>query len=314
MRHFQNRIQGLMNDLNMLLSCFRTKMSDIRDRNYIIDVLGNVSSRFRCIAGDKTFWTDCIRLDFLSRSEEDVMGNEKRLKMIIDGFLSESARDLTVSGDIPLRQIKQQKSSYKHGAIFRGGVPRDALLAKSIYKIDVSKDDIQGLSMKCPNIILLSFDSIKLAEWPADQNHWHSLTELTLSFTNSPDAFRDVQCHSIMPNLQSFKMKEDGCPPIMLPDMTRSHKLAEVELIGGSHQSFCFPFNYKEVAPFPSGLMKLTINMIEFVEGVDHHGCLTMDTMDTMDVLTAIKHHSTECRIKYEFFQNITTLYSGILS
>ena len=175
--------------------------------------------------------------------------------------------------------------------------------------MNITKENIQALSSKCPNLTFLSFYSIRLTEWPAEQNPWHSLKELALSFTESPNTFRHLDLHRIAPNLQTLKITEDGCPPIMLPDMTQCHKLANVELIGGGHQSFCFPFNYKELVPFPSCLMRLTIIMIEFIEGVGRG----VERLDTMEVLTAIKKHSTRCQVQYEFFQDLTTICSGTL-
>ena len=76
----------------------------IRDRDYIIDVLGNVSCRFRRIAGDRIFWHDHVKLDFLSQSEEDVMRNMNKFKRIIDCYLSKSTRNITVRGDIQLKK------------------------------------------------------------------------------------------------------------------------------------------------------------------------------------------------------------------
>ena len=271
------------------------------NRTYIIDVLGNVSSRFRRIARDRAFWGGRITLDFLSRCEEDVMINEKRLKRIADSFLGESARDITVRGDVPLMQINQQS--------WGCSVSRDSLRARSICRMNISKENIQGLSSKCPNLMYLSFYSIKLTEWPAEQNPWHSLKELALSFTESPNTFRHLDLHHIAPNLRTLKITEDGCPPIRLPDMTQCHELANVELIGGGHQSFCFPFNYKELAPFPCGLKKLTIIRIEFVEGVGR----VVERLDTMEVLKVIKKHSTQCQVQYEFFQDMTTICSSTL-
>ena len=169
--------------------------------------------------------------------------------------------------------------------------------------MDICKGSLQKLSFKCPNLILLSFHSIRLPLWPAEQNCWHSLTELALSFTESPNTFRGIQLHLIMPNIEILKITEDGCPPILLPDVAQCHKLATVELISGGHQSFCFPL--KETAPFPSGLTGLKIIMIDFMKGAVR--------LDTMEVLMAVKKFSTGCKIEYEYFQNLTTICSGTL-
>ena len=166
------------------------------------------------------------------------------------------------------------------------------------------KENIKTLSFECPNLTDLNFSSIKVSKWPLEHNSWHSLKELSLSFIESPDTFRGIKLNHIAPNLQTFKIKEDGCPPIMLPDMTQCQKLSIVELIGGGHQSFCFPFNYEDVAPFPSCLESLTVILIDFVGE---------RRLDTLKVLSAIKNSSTGSKIQYEFFQDMTTICSGTL-
>ena len=89
--------------------------------------------------------------------------------------------------------------------------------------------------------------------------------------------------------------------------MTRCEKLTSVELIGGGHQKFSLPLNWGEKMPFSSGLRTLIISMIEFVQGDDG------DRLDTMEVLNAVKRQSVQCKIEYEFYQDIITICSGVL-
>ena len=279
------------------------------NRTYLMDVLGNVSSRFRRITKDRTFWQCSINLDFLSRSEDHIKNNERKLKKILDNFISESARDIAIRGDIP--QFNAMTCSYKYreksADLFGNSVSINANRAKKIFKISLCKDKIKALSSKCPNLVLLSLYKVKVGSWPSEQTLWHSLKELTLSFNESPNTFRGIQLHQIAPNLERFKIEEDGCPPIMLPDMAQCLRLSDVELLGGGHQSFCFPFNYEDLASFPifpCGLKSLTINMVDFI-GIGQ--------LDTMKVLTDIKKFSTRCKIQYEFFKDMTTICSGTL-
>ena len=275
----------------MLRNHLKNHHLKIKELEYLIDVLGNVSCRFRRIAGDRIFWQDPIKLDFLSQSDEDVMKNMERFKRITDCYLSKSARDVTIRGDI---QSKKGMS-----------LSNCALQAKNIFKIDISEENIITLSEKCPQLRFLRISHIRLPQWPSEQDAWVRLRELTLSFTESPYTFVGVQLHHVAPNLHTFRIKEDGCPPIILPDMTKCHNLLDVELIGGGHQSFSFPKSFREKLPFPRYMRRLTIMMIDFTEGGAR--------LDTIEVLSAIKKISTKCKISYEFFQDIATICSGAL-
>ena len=275
------------------------------NRRYIIDVLGNVSSRFRRITRDRTFWQGQINLDLLSWCKEDVMKNEERLQRMITNFISKSATDIAIRGDTPQMKMNYQLGNFVYvGKSATSSVTSDAIQAKHIFKVEVSQENIKALSFICQNLNSLNFYSIKVSKWPLEHSSWQLLKELSLSFIESPDTFRGIKLNHIAPNLQTFKIKEDGCPPIMLPDMTQCQKLSNVELIGGGHQSFCFPFNYEDVAPFPRCLESLTVILIDFIGDI---------RLDTMKVLSAIKNSSTECKIQYEFFQDMTTICSGTL-
>ena len=278
------------------------------NRRYIIDVLGDVSSRFRRITRDRTFWQGQINLDLLSWCKEDVMKNKERLQRIITNFISKSATDIAIRGDTPQMKMNYQLSSFvyteKYASLISDKVTTDAIQAKRIFKAEVTQENIKTLSFECPNLTYLNFFSIKVSNWPMEQSPWQSLKELSLSFIESPNTFSGIQLYHIAPNLQTFKIKEDGCSPIMLPDMTQCQKLSIIELIGGGHQSFCLPFNYEDVALFPRCLESLTVILIDFIGD---------RRLDTMKVLSAIKNSSTGCKIQYEFFQDMTTICSGTL-
>ena len=285
------------------------------------DVLGNVCGRFRRIAGDKIFWRDWIRIVF----GDDEPRNRSRFERILDSYLGPSAKNLSIAGKnfrpdgkIDVWHYKSPQEKARFANTFQrigSGLPIpingankvaiSAMDVKSNSRMRLSKEDINALASKCPNLVLLRLDALQLTGWPTEHHFWDSLNDLFLSFTNSPNAFKDIELHRIMPNLKYLRIKEDGCPPIMLPDMTQCNKLTSVELIGGGHQSFCYPQSCKERLPFPSGLTKLSINMIEFVHEIGR--------LDTMEVLTAIKNHSTHCKIQYAFFKDMTTLCSGTL-
>ena len=282
----------------------------IKDRSYIIDVLGNVCGRFRRIAGDKAFWREWIALDFSAGSKEDVKRSEERFKSILDNFLGGSAKDLSVNGNCSRGVLRD--STHK-ARLFNGinKVAMSANKAKSELMMNISKEGIDALSSKCPNLVMLRLCAVHLTAWPTELHYWQSLVELSLCFTNSPNTFKGIQLHRTAPNLQTFRIKEDGCPPIMLPDMTQCHRLSYVEIIGGGHQSFCFSQSFREIVPFSRELSRLRINMIEFVEADAMVFCNW--PLDTMEVLTAIKKHSTGCKVEYEFCQDMTTICSGTL-
>ena len=289
----------------------------IGDHNYIVDVLGNVCSRFRRITGDKTFWRDGIKIALSSQFGKDEPGNKSRFQRILNSYLGQFVKDL----DITEKNVKAWKhtnaQTKKHQLLlnrFYGSsvqtnlankVAMSAIEAKYDLSMHLSKKDISALSSKCPNLVLLRFHAIQLTGWPTEHNYWHSLDKLSLSFTTSPNIFRDIQLHRTLPNLRQLRITEDGCPPIMLPDMTQCHKLTLVEIIGGGHQSFCFQCSFRERVPFPTSLERLSISMVEFVQGGDR--------LNTMEVLTAVKKHSTKCKVQYEFYQDMTTICSGML-
>ena len=93
-------------DSENMTAHLRANHLKIGDRRYIVDVLGNVCSRFRRLAGDKTFWRDGIKIDVSSESEQDAKRNEERLKRIVGSFLGESAREIAIGAEVSRRQTK----------------------------------------------------------------------------------------------------------------------------------------------------------------------------------------------------------------
>lgn len=294
--HTENKVtrKGQPSEEKRSRPCPKTNNRDI-----IIDVLANVSKRFRRITKDRVFWLGTTYLDMLIKSKRDLMRNEKRWERIINCIISESAREIAIRGTLP--PLKPTKTTGLFGG--GGSVAIEAIQSKHIIMMTITKDSIQTLSFKCPNLMLLKLSKVKIPQWPQEQNSWHRLKELTLSFNQSPNIFRGIQFHHVAPNLEKFKIEEDGCPPFILPDMTQCHKLTHIELIGGGHQSFRFPSNCDAV-PFPSGLMILKAIMIDFMGDKG---------LDTMKVLTTIKRFSRRCVIMYEFFQNMNTICSGTI-
>ena len=322
MRHACKPCKFESKDASSMRSHLRENHPSIKirtpDRNYIVDVLGNVCNRFRRISGDGVFWRDGIHIDVSSS-----FGNGERFYRIIQSYLGEPAQDLSITGldtgiadKIDKRQQAQGKFANKFFGISDSvdmrpdainKVAMNAWEARSKFTIWITEKDIATLSYKCPNLTQLNFYAVQMRKWPTYHNTWDSLIKLSLRYTNSPDIFKDVQLHKVMPNLRDLRITENGCLPIIMPDMTHCEKLTLVELIGGGNQKFSLPLNWQYKMPFFSGFTTLTISMIEFVQGDDS------DRLDTMEVLYAVRRQCVQCKIQYEFFQDMITICSGVL-
>ena len=146
--------------------------------NLLVDVIANISSRFRTLASSKSLW----------KGEVYISGCEKKIKEVMEGFLSDGITALH------LINTKRRTTKYlaKYGNTFQ-------------ERTKISAADILNMAARCPNLEALSISSAKLEAWPTFIAPWTSLKILNLTDVEfGYDVFEDIKLYHSLPNLVFF--------------------------------------------------------------------------------------------------------------
>ena len=210
------------------------------DHIYLIDVIGQVSKRFKKIVSDKAFWENEA---FIS------LKKSPKMKHVID-CLGTNIRKIQF--------YDPEKFIYTYGSQY-----------STSNEISLSCEDIILLEKKASDLRSLELCGLNILSWPIHQSAW-SLEELTLRDINMPwYMFQNMAIHHYLPNLRAFKMircTDESGASIMLPDLSKCQRLEEVRIAGNNvgYNAYCFPTDLSEQIPFPRGLKSLEVPNVVF--------------------------------------------------
>ena len=198
------------------------------DHNYLLNIVGKISVRFRNIAADKSMWRGVVYInDFY----------EEEIEILVRDFLCDESKVLKIHN---LRyEVIDGRWNPVDGEVIR-------------------PETIPALSHKCPNMTQLNLYWLRMESWPSPPyNAWDSLEDLVLSQVKlNSDLFRNAQLHECFPNLKSVIL--DRCKPldgvmITLPDVSECMSLEVFEIRNGIYR---FATDLKIKIPFPPSLKK----------------------------------------------------------
>ena len=225
------------------------------DHNFLLNVVGKISVRFRNIAADKSLWKGFVYI-----------GNRQfrhpRDDVSEDGIAT-LARDF-LGGETKVLQIYNLRAE----VIYERWTPLDGEV--------IRPETICALSNKCPEMVHLSLHGLRMESWPrwpSSYNSWDSLEYLVLNRLQlNSDLFINVQLHRCFPNLKHVIL--DRCEPIggepinpslvvhrsnyngvsiTLPDVSECMSLEVFEIRNGLYR---FATDLKIRIPFPPSLKK----------------------------------------------------------
>ena len=210
------------------------------DHFYLINVISQVSTRFKKIVSDKAFWEKEVYI---------ALKKSPKMKHVID-CLGTNIRKIQF--------YDPEKFIDTYGARYTTST-----------EISVSCEDILSLQKKATDLRSLELCGLDILSWPTHQSAW-SLEELILRDINMPwYTFQNVAIHRYLPNLRAFKMircTDESGASIMLPDLSQCQRLEEVRIAGNNvgYNAYCFPTDLGEQIPFPRGLKSLEVPNVVF--------------------------------------------------
>lgn len=204
---------------------------------YILNIVGKISVRFRNIAADKSLWRGYV---FIGNRPgygllDDV--SEEGIASLVRDFLCEESK---------LLEIQNLRKRMVDGR----WTPVDGEVIRS--------ETIRALSEKCPDMIALSLNGLRMESWPSPPyNSLDSLEDLVMGRLQlSSDLFRNVHLHECFPNLKSVildRCEAIGGGAIALPDASECRSLEVFEIRNGIYR---FATDLDVKVPFPQSLKK----------------------------------------------------------
>ena len=184
-----------------------------RKHCYLVNVISNISERFKLLARDRSLW----------KGEICIQGNKRTINTIIHYFLRDSVKGVNI-----LSQISP-------------GVPWTST--------SISGSELSKLAESCPKMETLYLYHMTVNAWPLATGHPPCLSLKKLIIDGcmmDHDLFKNVIMHQSMPNLEEFiwiAQNEGSKNPLLLPDMSGCHKLKKLILDYGIFTAPSNPFN-----------------------------------------------------------------------
>ena len=217
---------------------------------FLVNIIPNVSSRFRSLSSTKSLWRGFAPLEMLPNEVALIpikmaMANSGRYGFdnhthLLDTIAKVSTRMKTLATSKALwkGRVSVQLQNEETANLLLKECLNEA--TSNLY-IDtfgnegaMSVEKIPAISSKCPNLKELNSWQYSLVEtWPTFPVPWTSLEKLTL-YVSRRDMFEGVQLHNSLPNLKHITIISRSINrPVDLPDMRKCEYLEEVRLLVG---------------------------------------------------------------------------------
>ena len=199
------------------------------EHNFLVDVIANISTRFRNLASFKSLW----------KGEVYIKGDKNKIRGVMERFLSNGITSLH------LINSEQNLLTPAPGNL----TTRPRRMKTPIQKSIFSAADILNLAERCPDLEKLNIFSTKMDAWPIMTTPWTSMKILKLANVDiEVDLFKDINIHHSLPNLAYFGFGVvTGLDSITLPEMGQCKFLEVVGLHSGNFQLKSLPRGIKRL-------------------------------------------------------------------
>ena len=248
--------------LELIFKMAMGNMTTQKRYDFLVDVIPNVSSKFRSLSSVKSLWSGLAPLEMLLNEVAEIpikmwMNNlevYQRHDYIVDVISKVSTR---------LKTLATSKSLWKGAVYVRGNDKKikqviNEFLNEGVTKlfmsdiwgneVFMSPEDILDIFSKCPKLTELGINTQRgqILAWPNFPVPCTTLERLWL-WTVTSDMFEGVDLHKSLPNLKYFSIHNYNNAPHVLPGMSKCKNLREVWLVDGKFK----------IAGIPRGLKSL---------------------------------------------------------
>ena len=279
--------------LELIFKMAMGNMTTQKRYDFLVDVIPNVSSKFRSLSSVKSLWSGLAPLEMLLNEVAEIpikmwMNNlevYQRHDYIVDVISKVSTR---------LKTLATSKSLWKGTVYVRGNgknmkeVINEFLnegvtnLAMHMDENSVSPEDILDIFSKCPKLTVFKITFQRIRAWPNFHAPCTTLEKLWLGISTS-DMFAGVDLHKSFPNLEELVISNGGNDPIALPDMSKCRNLEEVLLYNGKIK----------INGLPRGLKRLRCSSID-------HFVPTIVGIDRSSLEVQLEKCEIDSRIKFK--------------
>ena len=252
--------------LELIFKMAMGNMTTQKRYDFLVDVIPNVSSKFRSLSSVKSLWSGLAPLEMLLNEVAEIpikmwMNNlevYQRHDYIVDVISKVSTR---------LKTLATSKSLWKGAVYVRGNDKKikqviNEFLNEGVTKlfmsdiwgneVFMSPEDILDIFSKCPKLTVFKITFQMIRAWPNFHAPCTTLEKLWLGISTS-DMFAGVDLHKSFPNLEELVISNGGNDPVALPDMSKCRNLEEVLLYNGKIK----------INGLPRGLKRLRCSSID---------------------------------------------------
>ena len=214
--------------------------------DFLVDVMPNISSRFKGLAAVKSMWKGFSHFEMLPTEVAIIP-----IKMALSDLNIEEKSDFLV--DVVSKVSTRFKTLATHKDLWQGRVKVTGdhekikkviheFLSDGIDHISmrlndmdepISSEDVLTIALRCPKLKTLGLTVSTLSTWPTFISPWTSLISLILVGVR-PNIFAGVELHHNFPNLRHFVMGQlpidSDAQSVVLPDMDKCNFLKTVHL------------------------------------------------------------------------------------
>ena len=248
--------------LELIFKMATGNMTTQKRYEFLVDVIPNVSSRFRSLSSAKPLWSGFAALEMLPNEVAEIP-----IKMLLNNLKVYRRHDYLVDViakvSTRLKNLATSKSLWKGTVYVKGNREKMKQVINEFLNEDVtnlvisiilvnerfmSAEDILDIFSQCPKLTVLKMHSHSILAWPNLHAPCTTLKKLWLGIF-TPDMFEGVDLHKSFPNLEELftTCHNTGDDPMPLPDMSKCRNLEEVWLIYGKFMITGLPRGLKRL-------------------------------------------------------------------
>lgn len=229
--------------MKVVLSAVESTARD-EQHDFLLDVIANISVRFRRIATEKSFWEGEVSITLDKKSKTFIQWHS-----YMD---SRSSSSKPRTKDLMEWKMRDAISNFIHAGVHSLNIrayPASEPCIRGLYDCMkdnmplISADDILSIAARCPALRVLKLCWLSMEPWPKFPIPCSAMEDLNLSYIKihlNLFSQEDSDLHHMLPNLKVFKMFScygtSENTRIKLPDMTECKRREIIDLWGSSEE------------------------------------------------------------------------------